>query len=132
MVTKIKKPPFVWASGKLTHRDAKGSKIRYRLDKICRESTIQELDILLEKYDKRVKNEKDPQKRREYRTCCKIIRDWKHLKETTDAIATAPYWDPQKGVVIGENIYTIEYSEDGKEIIIRDEEGNIIDRRPLE
>ena len=95
-------------------------------------SRVLEGEDLADAIKKRVKNEKDPQKRREYRTCCKIIRDWKHLKETTDAIATAPYWDPQKGVVIGENIYTIEYSEDGKEIIIRDEEGNIIDRRPLE
>jgi len=80
-MSKKKQFPFVYVSGKLTHRSGKGSKARYRLDKLCRDLTIQDLSIILERWDKRAKSETNQQRRRELKACCKIIRDWRNLKK---------------------------------------------------
>jgi hypothetical protein len=51
-MSKKKQSPFIYISGKLTHRSGKRSKDRYRLDKLCRDLTIQDLSIILERWDK--------------------------------------------------------------------------------
>ena len=80
-MSKKKQFPFVYVSGKLTHRSGKGSKDRYRLDKLCRDLTIQDLSIILERWDKRVKSEINQQRRRELKTCCGIMHCLKPIKQ---------------------------------------------------
>ena len=36
--------PFIKRGKRLTHRSAKGSKLRYHVDKVCEDLTIQELE----------------------------------------------------------------------------------------
>ena len=91
--------------------------------------SFSKLSIILERWDKRAKSETNQQRRRELKTCCKIIRDWRYIKKITDGFHPDAYWDAGKGVVIGENTYTYDFSEDEGEIIVRDVEGNIIDRK---
>ena len=127
-----KQYPFIISGEKITHRSAKGSKLRYQLDKICHDLTIEELEILLQRYDKRAKEEKNPKNKWEYNTCCKIIRDWINIKKMASTHKSYKYtsWNSEKGILVSEGkIITADYSEDESEIIYRDSEGNIIDRR---
>jgi len=128
---KPRKTPFILVGNKLTHRNAKGSKLRYQLDDFCQDATIQELELRLPSWDKRAKNESDSQLQREYRTCCQIIRDWKRYKEVVEGFSSEPLFDTQEGFLIGEKVYSVEYSQDMREIIVRDDEGNIVERKSL-
>jgi len=127
-----KKFPFIFRGKKFQHRSARGSTLRYKLDELCADFTIEELKVLLKNYDERAKNEEDEQQVREFRTCCKIIRDWIKIKKVANGYYTDAFWDTGKGALIGEKIFTVELSEDEKEIVIRDEEGIIVDRQRWE
>lgn len=126
--SKKKKFPFIWRGKKFIHRSARGSRLRYALDKICNDATVDELKMLLRKYDEKAQKTEDNQQAREFRTCCKIIRDWKKLKKATDNFYPDAYWDSQKGVLIGEETYTVALSEDESHLLIIDTHNNTVDK----
>ncbi|MEF8847878.1 MAG: hypothetical protein V5A68_01945, partial [Candidatus Thermoplasmatota archaeon] len=79
-IQKLKWDSFIedTKTGELTHRSAKGSKIRYWLDKICKKLTSQELDVLLNIWDRRIKNlDSKKDKKTEFKTCAGIVRYWR-------------------------------------------------------
>ena len=115
-------------TGDLTHRNAKGSKLRYWVDKICKQLSTQELEIILNFWDRRTK---DPsvshELKEEYRTCAGMVRDWKDyliLKEKLDMMS----FDSTSGVMYRSDgsYYTVDFDEENGGYIVRDNEGTVI------
>jgi len=115
-------------TGLLTHRNAKGSKLRYWLDKICKELNTQELDFILNFWDKRAKDpELDSDLKEEYRTCAGIVRNWReyfNLKEKLEGSS----FDATSGVIYRPDgtYYTIDFNEENGAYIVRDSEGIVL------
>ncbi len=117
-------------TGELTHKNAKGSKIRYWLDKICKILTTQELDFLLNIWNNRVKQPSLTQRiTKEFKTCAGIVKDWRDyflLKEQIEAVSVS--YDSTTGVIFQpDGTYTtVDFDEEKEMYIIRDSEGTII------
>ena len=115
-------------TGDIVHRNAKGSKLRYWLDKICRELTTQELDLVLKSWDRRVKDPGTSTKQKEeYRTCAGMIRNWRDyfkLKEKLEG----PSFDATNGIVYQSDgtYHTVDFDEENGTYIVRDSEGTIL------
>jgi len=115
-------------TGLLTHRNAKGSKLRYWLDKICKELNSQELDLFLNFWDRRVKNPAiDINIKDEYRTCAGIVRDWRDyliLKEKIEDMS----FDATSGLIYRPDgkFYTVDFDEEKQSYVVRDSEGTIL------
>lgn len=115
-------------TGELTHRNAKGSKIRYWVDKICKQLNIQELNVLLKFWEKRLsKLNLNPKKTKEYKTCAGIVKDWRDynvLNKKTDEIS----YDASAGVIYNTDgsYQTVDFDEETENYIIRDSEGIVI------
>ena len=112
----------------LSHKNARGSKLRYWLDKICKILTIQELELLLNRWDKRAKGPGMSQgEREEYRTCAGMVRDWKDytlLNQKTGEVT----FDATNGVVFGSDgsYCTVDFDEENGTYVVRDSEGNVL------
>jgi len=112
----------------LTHRSAKGSKLRYWLDKICKQLTIQELDFLLLLWDWRVRGQElAPALRREYRTCAGMVRDWRDYNVVNQVFGTTSF-DAETGVIFNADgsYLTVDFDENDELYIIRNSEGTVI------
>jgi len=112
----------------LTHRSAKGSKLRYWLDKICKELTIQELDFLLLLWDGRVKDlQVPPTAKREYRTCAGIVRDWRDYL-VVNQVFTDVSFDAETGIIYNTDgsYLTVDFDEDQETYVVRNSEGTVI------
>lgn len=115
-------------TGDLTHRNAKGSKLRYWLDKVCKQLTTQELEMMLSFWDRRIKDKTSiSDLREEYRTCAGIVRDWREynsLKEKLENIS----FDSTSGLLFRPDgsYYTIDFDEENGSYIVRDNEGTIL------
>ncbi len=115
-------------SKELTHRNAKGSKLRYWLDKICKVLTNEELEFLLILWNWRLSETNHTQyKRREYRTCAGIVRDWRDYFVVNRLFNNVSF-DAETGVIfnIDGSYYTVDFDEDNENYIIRNSEGTII------
>ncbi len=115
-------------SKELTHRNAKGSKLRYWLDKICKVLNTEELEFLLLLWNWRLSEPNHTQyKRREYRTCAGIVRDWRDYLVVNSLFSNVSF-DAEKGVVFNSDgsYYTVDFDEDNENYIIRNSEGTII------
>ncbi len=114
----------------LTHRNAKGSKLRYWLDNICKILTVEELEFLLMMWDWRAN---DPinksQQRREYRTCAGMVRDWRDYFAINKFFNEVSF-DAETGVIfnIDGSYLTVDFDEDNENYIVRNSEGTIICR----
>lgn len=114
----------------LQHRSAKGSKLRYWLDKICRELTLQDLDFLILLWKWRAHDAMmSEQQRREYRTCAGIVRDWRDYM-VFNKIFTGVSYDAETGVIFNTDgsYLTVDFDEDREDYIVRNSEGTIICR----
>jgi hypothetical protein len=112
----------------LTHRSAKGSKLRYWLDKICRELSTQELEFLLILWDWRVKEPLlPPQQRREYRTCAGIVRDWRDYY-VINKVFNEVSFDAETGIIFNADgtYLTVDFDEEQETYLVRNSEGTII------
>jgi len=115
-------------TSELSHRSAKGSKLRYWLDRICKQLSIQELDFLLLVWDWRVRDpEVPPTKKREYRTCAGIVRDWRDynvLKQVFDNVS----FSAETGVIFNTDgtYLTVDFDEEKEDYIVRNSEGTVI------
>ena len=115
-------------TGLLTHRNAKGSKLRYWLDKICKELTTQELDLILGFWDRRTKDPMlDPKLKEEYRTCAGMVRDWRDYYILKDKIDMTSF-DATSGLIYRPDgtFYTIDFDEEKQSYVVRDGEGTVI------
>lgn len=114
----------------LSHRNAKGSKLRYWLDKICKELTVQDLDFLLTLWNWRVKDTwLTLNQKREYRTCAGIVRDWRDyflINNTFDNIS----FDAETGIIFNKDgtYLTVDFDEDMEVYLVRNSDGIIICR----
>jgi len=114
----------------LSHRSAKGSKLRYWLDKICKKLTIQELDFLLGIWNWRIGTPGLTSKQKqEYRTCAGIARDWRDyyvLNQTFKDIS----FDAVNGVIFNADgtYMTVDFDEEREAYIVRNSEGTVICR----
>lgn len=115
-------------TGKLKHRNAKGSKIRYWLDKICKKLTTHELNFLLRQWNKRIQiRDLSSTQVHEYKTCAGIIKDWRDyniLNEESDGYS----YDSTTGVIFNPDgsYSTIDFDEENNKFIMRDSEGVIL------
>lgn len=112
----------------LSHRSAKGSKLRYWLDKICKQLNIQDLDFLLILWDWRARrNELPPTLRREYRTCTGMVRDWRDYN-VINKVFDATSFDAETGVIFNADgsYLTVDFDENNESYIIRNSEGTVI------
>lgn len=115
-------------TGLLTHRNAKGSKLRYWLDKICKELTTQELDLILKFWDKRAKDPiLDSNLKEEYRTCAGIARNWGEYFVLKERLEVSSF-DATSGVIYRPDgtYYTIDFNEENGAYIVRDSEGTVL------
>jgi len=115
-------------SKELTHRSAKGSKLRYWLDKICKVLNNEELEFLLLLWNWRLSEPNHTQyKRREYRTCAGIVRDWRDYFVVNNLFNNVSF-DSENGVIFNNDgsYYTVDFDEDNENYIIRNSEGTII------
>jgi hypothetical protein len=116
------------ATQELTHRSAKGSKLRYWLDKICKQLTVQDLDFLLILWDWRTRGQKlTPDLRREYRTCAGIVRDWRDYN-VINHVFDGSSFDAETGVIFNPDgsYLTVDFDENNESYLIRNSEGTII------
>ena len=115
-------------TGDLAHRNAKGSKLRYWLDKVCKQLTTQDLELVLGFWDRRVKDHSlSADLREEYRTCAGIVRDWKEynaLKEKLEEMS----FDATSGVMYRTDgtYLTVDFNEENGSYIVRDSEGTVL------
>jgi DNA-directed RNA polymerase subunit RPC12/RpoP len=112
----------------LTHQSARGSKLRYWLDKICKQLTIQELEFLLLLWDWRVREPLlPPPQKREYRTCAGIVRDWRDYNVINQVVGNISF-DAETGVIFNPDgsYLTVDFDEDNEAYLIRNSEGTII------
>ena len=112
----------------LFHRSAKGSKLRYWLDKICKELTIQELEFLRIIWNWRIKEPRlTPHQKWEYRTCAGIIRDWRDYF-VVDKVFNDVSFDSETGVIFNTDgtYFTVDFDEEQETYIVRNTEGTII------
>ena len=117
-------------TNELSHRNAKGSKLRYWLDKICKELTMQELDFLILLWNWRVKEPKITQnQRREYRTCAGIVRDWRDYFAINKVFNEVSF-DAETGIIFNADgtYLTVDFDEDQEAYIVRNSEGAVICR----
>ena len=115
-------------TGDLIHRNAKGSKLRYWLDKICRELTTQELDLILKFWDRRVKNPStSPKQKEEYRTCAGMVRNWKDYLRLKEKLEGSSF-DATSGVIYQSDgtYHTVDFDEENGTYIVRDSEGTVL------
>lgn len=115
-------------SKELSHRSAKGTKLRYWLDKICKVLTTEELDFLLLLWNWRLSEpEHTPYHRREYRTCAGIVRDWRDYFVVNKLFDNVSY-DAETGIIFNNDgsYYTVDFDENNENYIIRNSEGTII------
>ena len=112
------------------HRSAKGTKLRYWLDKLCKVLTIEDLEFLLTVWDWRTK---DPLHnatiRREYRTCAGIVRDWRDYFVVTKWFNDTTF-DAETGIIFNADgsYLTVDLDENQENYIIRNSEGTEICR----
>lgn len=114
----------------LYHRSAKGSKLRYWLDKICKDLTIQELEFLLRLWDWRVRQSTLTQQlHREYRTCAGMVRDWRDYFVLNYVLSDVSY-DAETGVIFNTDgsYLTVDFDENEESYLIRNSEGTVICR----
>jgi hypothetical protein len=112
----------------LFHRSAKGSKLRYWLDKICKQLTIQDLDFLLMLWDWRARTQElTPTLRREYRTCAGMVRDWRDYNVINKVFDNTSF-DAETGVIFNADgsYLTVDFDENNESYIIRNTEGTVI------
>ncbi len=115
-------------TNELSHRSAKGSRLRYWLDRICKELSIQELDFLLLVWDWRIRDPQVPKTRkREYRTCAGIVRDWRDynvLKQVFNSVS----FSAETGVIFNTDgtYLTVDFDEEHDDYIVRNSEGTVI------
>jgi DNA-directed RNA polymerase subunit RPC12/RpoP len=112
----------------ISHRSAKGSKLRYWLDKICKELTIQELDFLILLWNYRIKEPTlSLKQKREYRTCAGIVRDWRDYF-VINKVFNEVSFDAETGIVFNTDgsYLTVDFDEDEEAYIVRNSEGTII------
>jgi len=117
-------------TNEITHRSAKGSKLRYWLDKICKELTVQELDFLILLWNWRFKEPALTLKqKREYRTCAGIVRDWRDFLVINKVFNDVSF-DAETGIVFNADgtYLTVDFDEGQEAYIIRNSEGTIICR----
>ena len=115
-------------TNEMSHRSAKGSKLRYWLDKICKQLTIQELDFLLLLWNWRAKEPEIPSKqKREYRTCAGIVRDWRDYLMLNKVFNDVSF-DAETGIVFNADgtYLTVDFYEEQEAYIVRNSEGTII------
>lgn len=130
--TEIKWDSFVEdeEGNELTHRNAKGSKLRYWLDKICKILTIEELEFLLILWDWRANDPANKsEKRREYRTCAGMVRDWRDYFVINKFFNEVSF-DAETGVIFNTDgsYLTVDFDEDNENYIVRNSEGAVICR----
>ena len=112
----------------ITHRNAKGTKLRYWVDKMCKFLTIEDLNFLLNIWDYR---SKDPElsitKRREYRTCAGMVRDWRDYYSINQVIDNFSF-DSETGIVFHSDgsYLTVDFDEENESYIVRNSEGTVI------
>lgn len=115
-------------SKELTHRNAKGSKLRYWVDKICKILTMEDLEFLLKLWNWRV-NELDhtTTEIREYRTCAGIVRDWRDYLLVTKYFNEVSF-DAETGIIFNTDgsYLTVDFDEENEAYIIRNSEGTVI------
>jgi DNA-directed RNA polymerase subunit RPC12/RpoP len=114
----------------ITHRNAKGSKLRYWLDKICKILTIEELEFLLILwYWRSYVTANKSYQRREYRTCAGMVRDWRDYFVVNKFFNEVSF-DAETGIIFNTDgsYLTVDFDEDNENYIIRNSEGTIICR----
>jgi len=114
----------------ITHRNAKGSKLRYWVDKICKQLTIQDLEFLMMLWDWRARDGLMPfDQRREYRTCAGMVRDWRDYY-VVNKIFTDVSFDAETGVIFNTDgsYLTVDFDEQQEDYIVRNSEGTVICR----
>ena len=112
----------------ITHRSAKGSKLRYWLDKICKQLTMQELEFLLGLWDWRASDTRLTQTQRyEYRTCAGIVRDWRDYYAINQTFKDISF-DALTGVIFNADgtYLTVDFDEEREAYIVRNSEGTLI------
>jgi DNA-directed RNA polymerase subunit RPC12/RpoP len=112
----------------ISHRSAKGSKLRYWLDKICKQLTTQELEFLLMLWNWRAGDARLPLKQRhEYRTCAGIIRDWRDYYVINQKFKDVSF-DAAAGIIYNTDgtYLTVDFDEEREAYIVRNSEGTII------
>jgi DNA-directed RNA polymerase subunit RPC12/RpoP len=112
----------------ITHRSAKGSKLRYWLDKICKQLTIQDLEFLLTLWDWRVGDRGlTSTQRHEYRTCAGIVRDWRDYYTINQTFKDISF-DAATGIIFNTDgtYLTVDFDEEREAYIVRNSEGTII------
>jgi len=115
-------------TNELSHRSAKGSKLRYWLDKICKDLTVQELDFLIMLWNWRVKQPAlSIKQKREYRTCTGIVRDWRDYL-VVNKVFNEVLFDAETGIVFNADgtYLTVDFDEEQEAYIVRNSEGSII------
>lgn len=124
----------------IKHRLGRRNGFFYKMDKLCSEMSSNELEVILNSHNRNKKDimeehlgyAENPE--REFRTLQKVIRDWMNFKKRLEQ----DDWGKESirlenfefGVIMTQDkgAITYEYSEDETEIIVRDKDGNIIDR----
>ena len=112
----------------LSHRNAKGTRLRYWLDKICKELTVEELNFILMLWDWR---DRQPdltiEQKREYRTCAGIVRDWRDHYLINQMFDT-PSFDSETGVIFNSDgsYLSFDFDEENEVFLVRNSEGTII------
>jgi len=112
----------------LSHRNARGSKLRYWLDKICKDLSVNELEFVLYLWDWRVSNpDISRQLRREYRTCAGIVRDWRDyyvINNVFDGVS----FDAETGVIFNSDgsYLTVDFDEENESYLVRNSEGTVV------
>jgi len=131
-------------TGEIRHRYWYKNKVLSQMDKLAKNMTINDLDALLEirnhkvnsdmidkKKSENLTNEEVSELWKDFRKQQSVLRDWMDKKIAEQDLEYSEFRvdDFTQGVILNEgNVTTYEYNEDETEIIVRDGEGNIIDR----
>ena len=130
---------FIIVGKRVKHRLNKKSKLFYQIDKYCSEMSSNELETILNHHNNNKKEIMESKLyyaenlEREFRSLQKMVRDWMEFTlriEQEDwgkeAIRLEDFKDG--ALMTSKGAITYEYNEDETEIIVRDGEGNIIDK----
>ena len=119
------------------HINARGSKVyNWFWKKILLETNPQEIPAIISAVKGQIKRESDKKKIQVFRTMIGMAEDAYQLKRLEDIkdydselmLGKKPVYNSEQGVIYkGGEIYTIDYTEDEDEIIVRDIEGIIVD-----
>jgi len=115
-------------TSEFSHRSAKGSKLRYWLDRICKELSVQELDFLLLLWNWRARDpEVSKTRKREYRTCAGIVRDWRDYNVVKQVFGNVSF-SAETGVIFNTDgtYLTVDFDEDSDNYVVRNSEGTVI------